>query len=348
MPGDARTKGARAMTKMPLQMTPREIDSILGFLADGFCLCEMLTDAQGRPVDYRFLQTNPQFEEMTGLHDAIGRTAREMVPDLEPFWIETYGQIAFDGESRRFQHESPAMGRYFDVHAMPTEPLGCFALHFRDITETKRIEAEREQALAEARQLLIELNHRVMNSLGTISSIISMESRARPEGEGRLALGRIGRRVQAVANLYRRLNASDSIDTVCSRDYLGQIVAGLTASIGRDDVRIEARIAPVRLSTRIAVPLGLIVNELVTNSLKYAFAPGIDGTVIVALDTIGTDELRLDIRDDGRGLASEARDAEASGIGQKLVRSFATQLGGDPVIDTGPEGTAVTLRFPTG
>ncbi len=336
------------MTKMPLQMTPREVDMIIGFLDDGFCLCEMLTDAEGRSVDYRFIQTNPQFEEMTGLHGATGRTARELVPNLEPVWVETYGRIAFDGESRRFQQESPAMGRFFEVYAVPVEPLGRFALHFRDITETKRIEAERETALSEARQLLIELNHRVMNSLGTISSIISMESRARPEGEGRQALRRIGQRVQAVANLYRRLNASNSIDTVCSRDYLDQIVAGLAASIGRDDVRIEARIAPVRLSTRIAVPLGLIVNELVTNSLKYAFAPGVAGTVIVALDTTEHGALRLEIRDNGRGLASSLRDENdnVSGIGQKLVRAFATQLGGEPVIDTGPEGTAVTLRFP--
>ena len=331
-----------AVTKMPLQLTPRDVDTFIGFLDDGFCICEILTDDDGRPVDYRFLRTNALFEEMTGLHGAKGRTALELVPDLEPAWIETYGRIALEGERRRFQMDSPAMGRHFDVYAAPFEPHGHFAIQFRDITETRRIEAEREAALTEAQQLLAELNHRVMNSLGTISSIISMESRARAEGEGRQALHRIGSRVQAVASLYRRLNGSNSIDSVCSRDYLDHIVVGLGQSIGREAVRIDSRIAPVRLSTRIAVPLGLIVNELVTNSLKYAFPDG-KGTVVVALDMLPDGRLQLDVQDNGRGLDSEQR--SDSGIGQQLVRAFATQLGGEPVIESGAGGTAVTLRF---
>lgn len=331
------------MTKMPLQLSAREVDMFIGFLDDGFCTCEMITDSEGQPVDYRFLQMNSQFEEMTGLYGAKGRTALEMVPNLEPFWIETYGRIALNGESRRFQQGSLAMGRYFDVYAAPIEPHGRFAIQFRDITETKRIEAEREAALAEAQQLLAELNHRVMNSLGTISSIISMESRARAEGEGREALRRIRARVQAVASLYRRLNASGSIDTVCSRDYLDKIVEGLSESIGSDSVLLEPRIAPMKLSTRIAVPLGLIVNELVTNSLKYAFAPGGTGKVVVALEELPDKRLQLTVEDDGCGLGADRR--SDSGIGQQLVHAFATQLGTTPVIESGPGGTTVTLRF---
>lgn len=332
-----------AVTRMPLQLSSREVDMFIGFLDDGFCICEMITDTEGRPVDYRFLQMNPQFEEMTGLFGAKGRTALEMVPDLEPFWIETYGRIALNGKSRRFQQGSLAMGRHFDVYAAPIEPHGRFAIQFRDITEIKRIEAEREAALAEAQQLLAELNHRVMNSLGTISSIISMELRARPEGEGRDALGRIRARVQAVASLYRRLNASGSIDTICSRDYLERILTGLAESIGSDDVRLEARIAPVKLSARIAVPLGLIVNELVTNSLKYAFPLGSTGSVVLALETLGEGHLQLTVGDDGCGLGEGRR--SDSGIGQQLVHAFATQLGTTPVIESGTSGTTVTLQF---
>lgn len=328
---------------MPLRLTPREVDMFAGFLDDGFCICEMLVDADGRPSDYRFLTLNRRFEEMTGLFGAQGRTALEMVPDLESFWIDTYGRVAFEGETKRFQQHSEAMGRCFDVYAAPVEPLGRFAIHFRDITETKRLEAEREKALAEAQQLLTELNHRVMNSLGTISSIIAMESRARAEGEGRQALARIGARVRAVANLYRRLNASNSIDSVCSRDYLEQIVTGLTESIAGDGVRIESRIAPVRLSTRIAVPLGLVVNELITNSLKYAFLPGESGTVEVVLETPEPGKLRLEVRDDGCGLQPGSR--SDSGIGQKLVSAFAAQLGGEIAIESGSTGTSVCLNF---
>ncbi|SDE68838.1 sensor histidine kinase [Limimaricola pyoseonensis] len=326
---------------MPLRLTSNEVDAIVNFLDDGFCICEMLTDAEGRPIDYRFIETNRHFEDMTGLHGAKGRTALEMVPDLERFWIETYARAGLGREELRFQQGSEAMGRHFDVYTAPLEPMGRFAIKFRDITETRRAELARETALREAQQLLDELNHRVMNSLGTISAIIAMESRARSDGEGREALRRIQRRVQAVADLYKRINGSGSIDSVCSRDYLQAILDGLRDSVGRESVTLRGEIEPMRLSTRIAVPLGLVVNELVTNSLKYAFPPETRGKVTVSLSRDG-DRLRLVVADDGQGLGAQKR--SDSGIGNRLVAAFAEQLGARPETESGPDGTKVTLR----
>ncbi len=332
------------MTTMPFRLTSQEVDSIIDFIDDGLCICEIITDADGAPVDYRFLEYNHHFEEMTGLRQAKGRTALEMVPNLEPIWIETYGRVALQHEPARFQQGSEAMGRFFDIYAAPIEPLGRgrFAIKFRDITEMKRAESEREAALVQAQQLLQELNHRVMNSLGTISSIIAMESRSRELGEGRDALIRIQRRVQAVADLYRRLSRSASIDSVCSRDYLGAILTGLSDSIGEDGITVTSEIVPVRLSTRTAVPLGLIVNELVTNSIKYAFAQRQPGTIRVTLEQLGP-QLQLTVADDGRGVSTTQR--SDSGIGQRLVEAFVTQLGGERTIQTGADGTSVSVRF---
>lgn len=103
----------------------------------GYCVAEMILDQAGNPVDYRFIDVNPQFEDMTGLKDAIGRSALELVPDLERKWVDIYARVALDGETIRFEEGSKAMGRWFNVFAMPLQPRGRFALVFRDITIKK-------------------------------------------------------------------------------------------------------------------------------------------------------------------------------------------------------------------
>jgi len=106
----------------------------------GFCVAEVVTDDEGRPVDYRFLEVNGLFEEMTGLVDAAGRTALELVPDLERHWIETYGRVGLGNETIRFEQGSD-MGRWFDVFATPLAESGRFAIVFRDETPRRTAEA---------------------------------------------------------------------------------------------------------------------------------------------------------------------------------------------------------------
>jgi PAS domain S-box-containing protein len=121
---------------------------------EGFCLCELIVDAHGRPADYRFLEVNPQFERMTGLVGAAGRTALEMVPGLERHWIETYGRVALEGQPARVEQESAVMGRWFDVFATPVEPHGRFAVVFRDVTERRRAERELSEREAQLRTIV--------------------------------------------------------------------------------------------------------------------------------------------------------------------------------------------------
>ncbi len=119
-------------------------------LAVGFCVIEMLPDAGGRPVDYRFVEANPAFARQTGLVDAVGRTARELVPGLEQHWVDLYGRVARTGEPAHFQQGSEAMGRWFDVHAFrvgqPTEHR--VGVLFTDVSAAKAAERERERLLA--------------------------------------------------------------------------------------------------------------------------------------------------------------------------------------------------------
>ena len=110
-------------------------------MISGFALHEMLYDAQGQPDDYRFLEVNPAFEQLTGLcaADLIGKTVRQALPEIESFWIKTYGQVALTGESTHFEYYAQALGKYFEVVAYRPK-TGQFACLFTNISDRKQAE----------------------------------------------------------------------------------------------------------------------------------------------------------------------------------------------------------------
>jgi PAS domain S-box-containing protein len=140
-----------------LSTAERELRSVFARLDQGICICEMVVDDHGRGVDYRFVEVNEQFEDMTGLHDAAGRTARELVPDLETHWFDTYSRVALGGETIRFEQGSEAMGRYFDVFATPLATPRRFAIVFRDETARRAAEAAEAELAAIYRSMADEL-----------------------------------------------------------------------------------------------------------------------------------------------------------------------------------------------
>ena len=108
----------------------------------GFCIIEVSFDGDGRPVDYVFVEINPAFERQTGLRDAVGKRMRELAPDHEQHWFETYGRIAMTGQPARFVHEARALGRWYDVYAYrvggsQSRKVGVL---FNDITERRQAE----------------------------------------------------------------------------------------------------------------------------------------------------------------------------------------------------------------
>ncbi len=122
-------------------------------MLNGFALHEIICDAAGCPADYRFLSVNPSFERMTGLKaDAvIGKTVREVLPDIEPEWIARYGKVALTGEPTFFESTSKALGKWFEVAAFRPSP-NRFACIFADVTERKQAEKEHEKLRAQLAQ----------------------------------------------------------------------------------------------------------------------------------------------------------------------------------------------------
>ena len=137
----------RVRAEAALRASEARYRTLFESLDEGFCVIEMLFDAEGRAVDYRFVEANPAFVEQTGLVGAIGRTARELVPGLEEHWFERYGAVARTGRAIRFESGSDVMHRWFDVYAFRVGPAEerKVALLFKDVSAAKAADRERDR-----------------------------------------------------------------------------------------------------------------------------------------------------------------------------------------------------------
>jgi PAS domain S-box-containing protein len=132
----------RKQSEVALSESERKYRTVFDSIDEGFCVCEMLFDENGKASDYRFLEVNPAFEKMTGLEGAMGKRVRELVPNLETSWFDIYGRVVLTGEPIRFENRSIAMNRWFDVNAFRVgEPQNHkFGVLFTNITERKQAE----------------------------------------------------------------------------------------------------------------------------------------------------------------------------------------------------------------
>ena len=144
---------------------------------EGYCIIEMIFDANGKPVDYVYLEVNPSFESMSGMSNAQGKRVLELVPDLEEYWLETYGKVALTGEAVRVVNEVKPLNRWFDVYAfrfggLESRKLGIL---FTNITDRKRIETELNEALKTAESanrakssFLSSMSHELRSPLNSV------------------------------------------------------------------------------------------------------------------------------------------------------------------------------------
>jgi PAS domain S-box-containing protein len=136
-----------------LERSEQRYRALIDAMSEGFCVLEIMFDEAGHALDYRFVETNPAFAKHTGLVDAVGRTAREIAPGLEPTWFERYGQVALTGEPMHFVDRAEGLGRWFDVEAFRIgEPENRHvALLFTDITEQRDVDRRLRESEAELR-----------------------------------------------------------------------------------------------------------------------------------------------------------------------------------------------------
>ena len=206
-----------------------------------------------------------------------------------------------------------------------------------DITERKLAEEKLRSSLAEKETLLREVHHRVKNNLQAIIAMLSMKGSQIEDGQVRGFLKDLEGQARTMALVYEQLFSSDSLARVAMAAYLRRLVENILETYGRsNEVRLQLDLETVSMDMTQAMPCGLIVNELVTNMLKYAFPPGFEGSPFIRislsrLNEAGTEHqtYRLEVADNGVGLGPDWANRPNRGLGMQLVRLWVThQLGG--------------------
>ncbi len=191
--------------------------------------------------------------------------------------------------------------------------------------------------------LLREVNHRVGNSLQIIASLLHLQASSSAQDDVKAALTNAMGRVAAVAQVHRRLYTSQDLKSVLLNQYLDALLEDLRRSAeGNRMSRLTLKAVPIEIDPDRAVAIGIIVNELVMNAVKYAY-PDDAGPIHVNLEAQG-DNLVLSIADDGVGLNVKA-DPRSTGMGQRIVSAMATKLDATVERDPTHAGTRIVLRF---
>lgn len=218
-----------------------------------------------------------------------------------------------------------------------------------ELEEERRI-AEHERSRVEL--LLQDTNHRIGNSLATVSSLLGLQMRQTQSEDARAALVAARDRVQTVSTAHRRLRLGEDMETARVDEFLTTVISDITSAIGQDrKIEFVTDFAPLDLKARDVTTIGIIVGELVTNAIKHAFKGKSEGRITVRFQPDGDGIPLLEVSDNGIGWRGESvsERAEKNGLGMLVVEQLCVQFGEKPHYGEAEEGrgTRVTVRLAT-
>ncbi len=215
------------------------------------------------------------------------------------------------------------------------------------INVTERARAEREEYAAQLRDkdlLLKELQHRVKNNLQLITALIRLDARGQRRGDA-VNLDRLAGRIESLQLLYRDLSTDGLGQAVDLGHYLSQIASAVMHTYAVDGIRLDIKVDYALLPVDVAMPVGLLVNELLTNALKYAFA-GRDSGTITLRSLVDETGCRVSIADDGVGMARGAIWPKPGRLGALIIESLRENAKARVNMETAPDkGVRVTIFF---
>ncbi|MBD0255831.1 MAG: hypothetical protein ICV83_08940 [Cytophagales bacterium] len=212
-------------------------------------------------------------------------------------------------------------------------------------TEIQRKNAHLSELLEEKERLLKEIHHRVKNNLQVVMSLLNLQADSLVDKAALSAIQESQHRVQAMALIHQKLYQAEGVARIPMHAYIGEVVAYLQDSYNvSQPVRFGLSVDEIDLDVTQAVPLGLIINEAVTNAFKYAFPDGRAGRITLSLHRRGENACELTIADDGVGLPAGYDPARSRSLGMTLLQGFSAQLGGELCITSSP-GLTIRLVF---
>ncbi|HEY3417541.1 MAG TPA: PAS domain S-box protein [Armatimonadota bacterium] len=366
-------------TERNLRRSEARFRQLFTTMAEGVALHEIICDATGRPSDYRFLEINPAFETLTGIsaEQALGRTAREVIPALEQEWIERYGQVALTGEPLHFAQSSGSLNRDYEVTAYSPQH-GQFAAIFLDVTERRRAE---EQLLQAAK----------MESIGRLAGGVAHDFNnilTGIIGFTELSLAQLGSNTSGQANLHEVLSLADRAANLTRQllafsrqqpfqpqqirlnPVIEHAVKMLQRLIGED---INLRYLPTAEQDTLFADPGQLEQLLMNLAVNARDAMPTGGSLIIETATVLLDDgyvathlaakpgafVRLTVTDNGHGIPAEALPhifepffttkeiGKGTGLGLATVYGIVKQHGGSIwVYSELTQGTTFKIYLP--
>ena len=360
----------RREAEQALRASETRYRALFTSMQEGFCVIEMVFDESGEPTDYRFVETNPAFEPHSGLADAVGETARTLVPGLEDHWVEVFARVARTGQAEQFEQRSEAMGRWFQVDAFQTgdpahQRVGVL---FTDITQRRQSEealrllnatlaARVAEQTAQVRTLSVRLVAAEQDERERIARVlhddlqqqlyglgVTLDLMQPPEDDPARALHAQAREILRESTELTRSLAMELSPTVLSgtsAESLLRWVAERKQNRLGLDVEVETEGDPDIRPPHVRVLLYHVLRELLLNVAKHA---GTDRATLRAWAEAG--DIIVRVEDEGVGIDPEAA-AGSDGFGLPYLRERVRLVGGSFEVEPAPEvGTRATVRLP--
>lgn len=344
--GDPFAAAVRA-TRMPMVITdPAQPDNPIIFCNDAF---ERLTGYDRSEIlgrNCRFLQgPDTDGAAVRAIRDAIEAETDIDVEllnyrkDGTSFWNNLYlSPVKNTGGATQFFFASQ-----LDTTARVEEQSRIVEQKAEVEREVRRRTADLEAALEAKTLLLHEVDHRVKNNLTMIGSLLRLQARSIGDSQIASKLEAMLERVDALATVHRRLYQSDDITRFDMGAFMSNLVSDVIGAAGRAEIAVFIDADRLDVSSSRASALGLVMNEVLTNAIKHAYAGGRPGKLKVSAKRHG-EHGRIIVEDDGPGIAGQI--PPSGGLGTMLIQRLSKQVDADVTWDTGAEGTRVTITFP--
>ncbi|MDZ7719863.1 MAG: PAS domain S-box protein [Balneolaceae bacterium] len=306
--------------------------------------------------DGYFQYVNPSFQKKYGytIDELEGKTPRVLKSGVqtddfyEEFWETILDGQVMEGEIMNRTKGGDLLDIKFSSNPIidENEELMGFIAIQEDISEKKKKDRQLRKSLKEKEVLLSEIHHRVKNNLAVISALLELNLYQGDEMSVEEYIQSSQLRIKTMANVHEMFYQSESFASISFGKYIERLISTIQSSLQPNTtyVEFETDLNEAELNINQAVPCGLIINELITNSLKHAFPGKKEGKVCVTLDS-DNDTFILIIEDNGIGLPDGFNIETAQDMGMTLVRILSKQLEADLTVNNSKEGVAFTITF---